>query len=669
MQSRQAKTHSPDTAKKAAEPTQKTASSPVASKSMPAWASALGDRSPAGLFPQGVDGAPNLQAKLEISQPDDLFEREADQVAEQVMRMPEPAAQVQRSSGGEMLESNAPPIVNQTLQDSGRPLDNSTRIFMEDHFGYNFDQVRVHTDIHSAQSAQAVSARAYTVGSNMVFGEGQYAPGTTEGKQLLAHELTHVVQQGTASPFQQPSKQSNLAISSSNDPAEAQANQVAERVIRGQSARVHPGIGKNALSIVHRFESTEHRDIGAEASGNASTDINFGTDREPKYLTYGEMVALAGDYFESLDEIRGLARRVGGTDKIRWARWKAMYEKSEPEPNIDPALKKQVMDRYFMLAAGNISHFSAGGTALDSYRYYHWQALEKAYDSGYNGNDTIRWEEAMTIEAFADHYLTDMFSAGHVRTPRQSIKEWYGQHFPKSIPQFITYMAQHMHLFLAETHPYQGFAGEMLGWSDEAALERTIKELGGPALEAFSLGDIVSMAFHDRESEGLEVVADVDVSGTAVKGGFHFTAKGDTRLKESDTTKNMAVAAVRTSLRDLETIRKRGGEVLLIGVYSTLRNQVIEEVRPYQAERYIPREDTSAANIDMNWHWGKFNKNMRDAVDEAVKGKVANTLEEKAMEQKGVKREALEDFVGHLRRRGIGAIENAIGAYAGGARP
>src|SRR5258708_26444897 len=90
-----------------------------------------------------------------------------------------------------------PPIVHDVLSSSGRPLDAPTRAFMEPRFGYDFSQVRVHTDARAAESAQAVNALAYTVGRNVVFGEGQYELGTSERRRLLAHELTHVGQQTT----------------------------------------------------------------------------------------------------------------------------------------------------------------------------------------------------------------------------------------------------------------------------------------------------------------------------------------------------------------------------------------------------------------------------------------------------------------------------------------
>lgn len=86
--------------------------------------------------------------------------------------------------------------VNELLRNgNGRPLDASVRAFMESRFNHDFSQVRVHTDAAAAQSAEVVNARAYTVGSNIIFGPGEYVSETPNGQQLLSHELTHVIQQ------------------------------------------------------------------------------------------------------------------------------------------------------------------------------------------------------------------------------------------------------------------------------------------------------------------------------------------------------------------------------------------------------------------------------------------------------------------------------------------
>jgi hypothetical protein len=88
--------------------------------------------------------------------------------------------------------------VEATLRSPGEPLDGSTRGFMESRFGRDFRAVRLHSDGQALASARDVSARAYTVGNHVVLGEHHMQPGTEDGRRLLAHELTHVLQQGGA---------------------------------------------------------------------------------------------------------------------------------------------------------------------------------------------------------------------------------------------------------------------------------------------------------------------------------------------------------------------------------------------------------------------------------------------------------------------------------------
>src|SRR6266567_4433734 len=102
---------------------------------------------------------------------------------------------LQRAGVSNAPVNAVPPIVHDVLSSHGQPLDAGTRAFMEPRFEYDFSQVRVHADDRAAESARAVNALAYTVGKNVVFGEGEYKMGTNEGRRLLAHELTHVVQQ------------------------------------------------------------------------------------------------------------------------------------------------------------------------------------------------------------------------------------------------------------------------------------------------------------------------------------------------------------------------------------------------------------------------------------------------------------------------------------------
>ena len=167
-----------------------------------------------------------LQPKMSVSRSDDPSEQEADRVADRVMLMAEPLpalrhapmASLQRKcacaasendkcecdkSGIALQRTAASPAapasetssVHQVLQSPGRPLDGSTRSFMEGRFERDFSSVRIHTGDNAAASARAVKAQAYTVGGNIVFSAGQFRPDTSAGRRLIAHELAHTIQQ------------------------------------------------------------------------------------------------------------------------------------------------------------------------------------------------------------------------------------------------------------------------------------------------------------------------------------------------------------------------------------------------------------------------------------------------------------------------------------------
>jgi hypothetical protein len=136
-----------------------------------------------------------LQPKLRVGAPDDRYEREAERVADAVMRIP--ARPLRRSvTSAQGAGTPMPPLVHGVLRRLGKPLGAAARRLMEPRFGSDFGGVRVHADALAARSAASVNARAYTVGEQIVFGAGEYRPDTAEGQRLLAHELAHVVQSG-----------------------------------------------------------------------------------------------------------------------------------------------------------------------------------------------------------------------------------------------------------------------------------------------------------------------------------------------------------------------------------------------------------------------------------------------------------------------------------------
>ncbi len=143
-----------------------------------------------------------LQTKLKVNDPGDIYEQEADRVADEVLAASTHSGVsgrppcIQRYSGQSNEQIGAAPAsVDHTLSSPGRPLERALRQEMEQYFGYDFSSVRVHSSVAAEQSTQDVNAHAYTVGHNIVFGADQFAPETHAGRRLLAHELTHVVQQ------------------------------------------------------------------------------------------------------------------------------------------------------------------------------------------------------------------------------------------------------------------------------------------------------------------------------------------------------------------------------------------------------------------------------------------------------------------------------------------
>ncbi|MFI0607105.1 MAG: DUF4157 domain-containing protein [Anaerolineae bacterium] len=196
-----------------------------------------------------------IQAKLHVNEPGDVYEQEADRVADMVMRMPDPVASaanedpppsgahpahvgpgmprialqremssvptgVQRRSededgndvplqakaeSGGLTVSHAVEGQIAALRGGGQPLPEATRSFFEPRLGFALSKVRVHSNSQAAETARAVNARAFTVGRDVVFGAGEYAPGTTEGRRLLAHELVHVTQQVNSVPSEMTS--------------------------------------------------------------------------------------------------------------------------------------------------------------------------------------------------------------------------------------------------------------------------------------------------------------------------------------------------------------------------------------------------------------------------------------------------------------------------------
>jgi Domain of unknown function (DUF4157)/L,D-transpeptidase catalytic domain len=139
---------------------------------------------------------------------------------------------LRRASGPRAMDGAAAPrIVHDVLRSPGEPLDRAARAALEPHFGHDFGRVRVHADARAGASARAVGAAAYAVGSDLVFGSGRYAPHTSAGRGLLAHELAHVVQAPHG-----PGPSGALRVGPHDDQAERDAEAIAARLASGGNA-------------------------------------------------------------------------------------------------------------------------------------------------------------------------------------------------------------------------------------------------------------------------------------------------------------------------------------------------------------------------------------------------------------------------------------------------
>jgi hypothetical protein len=283
------------------------------------------------------------------------------------------------------------------MQGGGNPLPPATRAFFEPRFGADFSHVRIHTDQRAADTAKSINARAFTAGRDIVFGAGQDSFESHEGRRLLAHELTHVVQQNGSS-----------------------------RSSEGGPAATH----------VHRYISSEHMDLGEAATGRTITlDLWAGppepfTKTRKVILTYGQVNALLGDYYEGWSQLKKapapeVERLVDLFKRERTAvagkkplPSEAEYEQATAGRKTGAGQAGASTKTYLELAEENVAHFSPDHRQRFSRQ--HKEALKRGVDAfnlrakGKTGDADAAEADAFLINADADHFMQDAFAAGHL---------------------------------------------------------------------------------------------------------------------------------------------------------------------------------------------------------------------------------------------------------------
>jgi hypothetical protein len=300
--------------------------------------------------------ATRVQTKLDVSEPGDVYEQEADRVGEHVMRMPA-HERIAATKGGPALRS-----VDPVPQSFGQPLDPGARAFFEPRFGYDLGNVRIHTDAGAVRSAAEVQARAYAVGNNLVFGTAQYSPHSERGRRLLAHELTHVVQQTAPSELgatrhHSPSIQSSVVKRSR--PRVARDGIIEVELISSRDEYTLPGT-KVTYRVGDAAASRLLMDIQERGSNVVFLAFNFETGEA------AEMSPALWDFFRGAAIIGGSNAGIAQLGhRLTPSKWRNLW------PNPLPALLRM---------------YEAGQLALD----------DEAVLTGYHG--MIRTEAAVALD-------------------------------------------------------------------------------------------------------------------------------------------------------------------------------------------------------------------------------------------------------------------------------
>lgn len=386
------------------------------------------------------------------------------------------------------------------------------------------------------------------------------------------------------------------------------------------------------------MKSHEHRSIGDAATGGALVNLGVESADDGLFLSYGDVMALSGDFFRpdgvpatdgappganplptpadrsgrlfSLALVPGEAgARPDSRDEIICALKVAAVDEAMADPRFEQGgrfaayrfsdhadrteVERRVRDRYLTLAAANDDHFvapgrsdaatgSGTGSAVLAYRRLHRVALEEARRLGHRGGDL---SQAMAREAAAQHYLTDSFAAGHLRTPVADIRRYWKARYPAFWDQLQRKVASGTANALRELSLLVRLVPS--GALHRRTLSEVTARTGGyPQL---SVGDLIARMFHDWDNE----------HGLSVEGGS--VVFGDGHVDEGATS-DLALAAVRAGIDDIEVAFRLGASGSRLGgeaLYRSVREATRSEGERFLAETKVPRP--TPTNPGQNW--------------------------------------------------------------------
>jgi hypothetical protein len=445
------------------------------------------------------------------------------------------------SSSENQIASIALNRILNNSKNSGQLIPENMRQHFGNKIGADFSNVKIHTDNSAVLMNNELGAQAFAHGNHIYFNKGKYNPASAQGKHLLAHELTHVVQQGASE----------------------------KRIMK--------------------FGSDEHRRIGEATTTDNTLVTGFGR------ISFGEMIAL-GDYFENVEEMARISEMYMGTfgdDQIRYA-LHLVNPAIRHDPHVSQSVIDEVMNRYYRLAARNETHFSTGSSPgrsnREQYINMHTQAIQDAFAEGNNPLIVRRWTWDAR-EGFAQHYLTDAFSSGHVRTPRGEITRYWNSLYPNfsnNLVEMIScYMASHIN-----ERDNIGYLLTVNGLAERIA--PVIRQQAGNVLAAFSIGDLISKVLHDADNAGLDVISARGIGGVA---NFRWRAVGDEHLfPTAGSTASAAQQQTQLMVQEASRISyDEGRQAYSAGISSDFSSLArLSNPANFGALPYIPLEDASS---------------------------------------------------------------------------
>jgi hypothetical protein len=386
--------------------------------------------------------------------------------------------------------------------------------------------------------------------------------------------------------------------------------------------------------VVQRFAELEHKAIGDRAVG----DVRYRLSPLVQ-MTHGDLVAM-GDYFSSPDEIASLAatpgKRKGTLGEVYYALFvsvRGQDEKSMMGEWFDESAKDAVNERFYRLAATNVSHFPnpyAGDEGLDprtkakrhdgpgqaigeaaTYRDGHVRAIRRALELGKAGKPI---GGALALDAFASHFLTDAFSAGHLRTPRVPVQEYWRRKVPDFYSRFQRWLADTMADWIDHNGAQWQQAAPM-GAKRNAALAAVRDAL--KSMPPMSFGDVVGLAVHDFDSDRGVVVELNGKRMRMVGDGRLLDPEGDDdpqQAKAAHDTMELAVKAVEASTADVEKAHgfgRAGSDLDAAVARLTSAGKGL-----FAAERLVPKpvpdEKLTAADRSLRWHFDTVEELLQD---------------------------------------------------------